>query len=375
MCLPSFGLANARNASSGLIDGVMGVYCDECALGRDLRIVETSSPPRTRSAPGGSAPLVPSRQPAVPDEARELTPIQQGLLDAAANIRERRPNPPDLAFMAKHLVQVTLPHRDPGEVPFWSRTNGDLTLVMARTQLDEETGQMVGYPYGTVPRLLLYWVTSEAVRTKSRKLELGHSLSEFMREVGLNPNNGTGKRSDSARLREQMSRLFASSISFQHTKNSGGRLGKQWLNMPVSRAGQLWWDPKDPAQGNLWQSWIELGEDFYNAITSGPVPVDTRALCALNNSPLALDLYGWATYKAYAVTAKGQAQFISYQDFMSQLGADYADRKNFKKKLLGVLKKVQVVYPQLKIEIVTGGLKIHPCRTAVPVLGVKTLNY
>ena len=135
--------------------------------------------------------------------------------------------------MAKHLVQVILPHRDPGDVPFWSRTNGDLTLVIARTQIDQEKNQLIGYPYGAIPRLLLYWITREAVRSKDRHFELGGSLPEFMREVGLNPSKGTGKRSDAHRLREQMTRLFASSISFQYGKTSGSRAGNCWL-MPVS---------------------------------------------------------------------------------------------------------------------------------------------
>src|ERR1700733_11387232 len=194
--------------------------------------------------------LAPPEDTAIVPPPGTLTRHQQEIIDAAALIKERWPDASDLAFMAKHLVQVTLPHRDPGDVPFWSRTNGDLTLVIARTQVNEEANQLIGYPYGTIPRLLLYWITREAVRSKSRRLELGGSLSEFMREVGLNPNNGTGKRSDAHRLREQMSRLFASSISFQYGKTSGSRAGKRWLNMPVSRGGQLWWDPKDPNQSN-----------------------------------------------------------------------------------------------------------------------------
>ena len=78
-----------------------------------------------------------------------------------------------------------------------------------------------------------------------------------------------------------MRRLFASRISFQYGKLSGNKAGKYWLDMPVSRSGQLWWDPKDPTQGNLWKSWIDLGEDFFNAITAAPVPMDTRALRVL----------------------------------------------------------------------------------------------
>src|SRR3712207_607490 len=88
--------------------------------------------------------------------AAPITRQKRQIIDAAAVIRERWPDASDLAFMAKHLVQVTLPHRDPGDVPFWSRTNGDLTLVIARTQIDQDTNQLIGYPYGTIPRLLLY---------------------------------------------------------------------------------------------------------------------------------------------------------------------------------------------------------------------------
>ena len=295
----------------------------------------------------------------------ELTRQKQQLIDTAAEIRERWPLSSELSFMAKHLVQVTLPHRDPGDVSLWTRTNGDLTLVIARTGVDEE-GNPIGYPYGTIPRLLLYWITSEAVRTKSRHLELGHSLADFMRQVGLSPETGRGKRGDARRLKDQMMRLFAASISFQQKKRTQTGVGQRTLGMLVAPRRELWWDPRDVGQSSLWQSWIELGDDFYETLTSAPVPVDVRALRALNNSPLSLDLYGWATYKTYAVTMKGQPQFVSYREFMSQLGADYGTVKDFKKKLHACLKKVEAVYPQLKIEAVTAGIRIHPSKTAVP---------
>lgn len=48
----------------------------------------------------------------------------------------------------------------------------------------------IGLPYGTVPRLLLAWMTTEAVKTQSRELELGDSLSGFMRELDLVPTSG-----------------------------------------------------------------------------------------------------------------------------------------------------------------------------------------
>jgi hypothetical protein len=36
-----------------------------------------------------------------------------------------------------------------------------------------------------------------------------------------------------------------------------------------------------------------LGENFFEAITAAPVPLDMRVLKTLKRSPLALDLYAW----------------------------------------------------------------------------------
>ena len=53
---------------------------------------------------------------------------QLKIIDAAERIRTGPP--PDensITYMARPLVQATLPHSDPGDVPVWSRINGDLS--------------------------------------------------------------------------------------------------------------------------------------------------------------------------------------------------------------------------------------------------------
>ena len=81
-----------------------------------------------------------------------------------------------LGFMAKMLVQTTLPHRaQPGKQ--YTRSDGDVTL-----SITDLAG--VGLPYGAYPRLILVWMTTEALRTRERKLELGRSLSSFMGQLG-----------------------------------------------------------------------------------------------------------------------------------------------------------------------------------------------
>jgi hypothetical protein len=293
----------------------------------------------------------------------KITPHVMKLLNLAEEIRTD-PDAAEAAFMARQLVQCTLPHTNPGNVPVWARTNGNLTLGIQQGY-DLKSGKPIGYPYGSIPRLLLFWITTEAVQTKNRRLELGKSLSAFMRDIGLDPNTGRGKRGDAPRLREQMRRLFAAHISFEQVLEENDRHGQRWLHMHVAPKGELWWDPKQPLQDNLWGSWIELGEDFFTAITNSPVPVDIRALRALKRSPLALDLYAWAIWRAFTVTKKGKAQFVPWAGLMTQLGTDYAARKDFRRKAKDALKKVQAVYPGLSLSYESGGVSIHPSRPAI----------
>ena len=160
--------------------------------------------------------------------------------------------------MAMHLVQANLPHSKP-KTDTWTRKNGNLTLGI-QAGFDFKKNKSVGLPYGSIPRLILLWMITEAVRTKSRRLELGASLAGFMRLLGLNPDNGTGKRSDAKRLREQIERLFSAKFSFNWVETDGkGREGHKWLNMDVAPAGELWWDEKNPDQADIFGSWIELG--------------------------------------------------------------------------------------------------------------------
>ena len=147
--------------------------------------------------------------PIVRKAAKEVvfTASHEKLLDAAAVIR-LDPDAVERAYMARQLVQCTLPHRNPGKVEAWVRRNGNAALVI-QAGWDTQKSCSIGYPYGTIPRLLLFWVITEAVQTKSRRLQLGESISAFMRELGWIPSSaGGGKRSDAKRLRDQMRRLF-----------------------------------------------------------------------------------------------------------------------------------------------------------------------
>jgi hypothetical protein len=286
-----------------------------------------------------------------------LTKQQKKIIEASVTIGREQPTDQDKAFLARQMVQTTLPHADPGNVPVWSRTNGNLTLIIQQGYNADQTP--VGHPYGIIPRLLLYWMTTEALRTKKRRLELGSNLAEFMKEIGLDP-KGKGKRSDRVRLEEQMNRLFSANIRFEVSLAKDGRTGKLSEYMRVARRAEFWWTPKQPEQEALWQSYIELDPDFFKAITASPIPMDIRALRAIKNSALALDLYSLLTFQAFSASASDRPRFMDWRQLQAGLGTDYADQRNFRKEVKSALLKIQTVYPNLVIGERQGGIEVMP---------------
>lgn len=291
-------------------------------------------------------------------QPKPLTDAQRKLLEHSANIFGDLATKKDAAYLPRELVQVTLPHKNPGDVPVWTRTNGNLTVGI-QPGINLTTRESYGYPYGSIPRLLLFWLTTEAVRKKSRRLELGHSLNDFMANLGLSAYTGRGKRGDATRLRNQMDRLFNASISFVST---GQRTDDEFrisrLNMHIAPKSELWWSRRDPDQTALWGSWIELGDDFYAAISAFPVPADMRALRALKGSPLALDLYAWLSYEGWRAHKSGKPRFENWEQLHAHLGAEYTHMNNFRSAAKEAIRKIKVVYPGLKLGDRMGGIQV-----------------
>ena len=121
---------------------------------------------------------------------------------------------PDTGFMARLMMLCSLPRTNPGNCKEYKRVNGPFTLIMFSSSASK-------LPFGNLPRLLLAWLCTEAVRTQSRELVLGSSLSGFMRRLDMVPIGG-GSRGERTRLCNQMKRLFNAHIQ-RPTKMSRSR--------------------------------------------------------------------------------------------------------------------------------------------------------
>ena len=114
---------------------------------------------RGEVVPIGDA-LVPvkSIRDATPQALHHFTQADQ--VNALVTAREEDP---DLGFMARLMALCSLPRTNhPGHRKEYKRVNGPYTLIM--TAIGDNK-----LPFGSLPRLLLAWVCTEAVRTQSRQ--------------------------------------------------------------------------------------------------------------------------------------------------------------------------------------------------------------
>ena len=276
---------------------------------------------------------------------KKMLSAEQIIADTLAIEEQSAQAAGSLGFLARAMVQATLPHKKVAGNEF-ERKNGAYTLHLLAPA-------KIGLPYGTVPRLLLAWLTTEAVRTQSRELFLGDSLSRFMAELDMMPTGG--RWGSITRLKDQTARLFASTVSATYTdKHRQTEAGFR-----LADTSTLWWDAKTPEQAGLWQSSVKLSETFYNEIIEHPIPVDMRAIRALKKSPLALDIYAWMTYRASYATKPSE---IPWQALAMQFGSDYGQLRQFKAAFLDALRKVHTVYAAANFELGEHGLIVKPTR-------------
>ena len=260
---------------------------------------------------------------------------------------------PDRGFMARTMALCSLPRSNPGNRTQYKRANGPYTLVMSAAGINK-------LPFGNLPRLILAWICTEVVKTRSREVVLGKSLADFMRSLGVYSSSG-GKYT---RLRNQMKRLFGCSVSMTY-KDEHGEVA---VNSLIADRTAFWWNERKPDEPVLWDNKIYLGEAFFNEIIRHPVPLDLNTLTALKRSSLGLDLYLWLVYRTFALRAP---QRLSWQQIYRQFGVDPAKAsdnrtvQDFRKDCLRELKKIKLAWPELNYSTAPGVLILHPSTPAI----------
>jgi Plasmid encoded RepA protein len=259
-----------------------------------------------------------------------------------------------IAYQHTVLCQTALPYRNPGgQVRVWQREQGASSLlVQAGFVRDPATGRMieVGLPYGARPRLILTHLNRQALLHGSPRIEVEDSLTAFVRRIQHTYPNGREIR----RFKDQLARLAAAIVrlAVDLSENRAYQVNAQIID-----AFELWLE-KDERQRVLWPAVVELSPRYFDSLKRHAVPLDERAIAALSNSPLALDVYAWLAQRLHRIP-QPKPQRISWKALYEQFGQGYRHIRQFRAEFLRPLALVCSQYPAAKVVADERGLALR----------------
>ena len=281
-------------------------------------------------------------------EHKPLTRIQERLLTPLTEDE-------DSAILYQHsvLCQTCMPYRDPGnEIRAWQRSNGRVSLlIQAGTAYDASQSVWldVGLPHGPKPRLVLYYLNAESLRTQSPVLELEDSLTAFVkRTLGLDVGGRTLKT-----VKDQLTRLASADFKF-----GMGQDGRSVTIKGNVIDGFELWTPKNDKQRVLWPTTVQFSKTYFESLMQHAVPLDEAAVARLSHSAMGLDVYTWLAQRLHRVDPKKTA-LVPWVSVKEQFGHEYGRMVDFRRVFTRTLKQVKVVYRDAQFSLDGQGMRLH----------------
>lgn len=287
--------------------------------------------------------------------------IERSVVDAAASYMSDDSN--GMGFVFAGWAQCALPHRKLAPDAHWGIAAENVRLLVepGKRPVGDSTGaEFVGVPFGSHARLILLYLQTEALKTRSREVELGSSLREWLKRIGVSYGGVTGKS-----VRDQAERLSMCKLSFHFKVAGSGKSGLMNQSI-VDRA--LFLDSEDihkGRQGRLSLETAKLSEGFFEQLKRHPLPLEEAAIRSLNNQSAALDCYIWLAYRLHVL--KGDLK-ISWPALKAQFGTAFKKTAGFKSWFIspaGPLELALAVYPAAKVEVTDLGLTLKPSKPPV----------
>jgi hypothetical protein len=273
---------------------------------------------------------------------------QNKLIQRAADIWQESPD--ELAFQHVVLCHLGFPRSKTDEREFERRSGNALLRLKAGEVYNGLDLVNQPLPYGAIPRLVMIAAVTRAVQERTREIELGRSMSESLRKLGLADTGAAHWRN----VVKQQTALAAVEMVLGYTVNG---MHKTVKAPPFDEITA--WAHREERQSTLFPSVITLSERFYNALEAHAVPLDARAVRALGRYPLALDVYTWLAHRLCRVR-NNQGDRIPWMKLREQFGSELSDQKKFKQMMRSALKRALLVYPKARIDTWGSGITLLP---------------
>ena len=253
------------------------------------------------------------------------------------------------------LCQAALPHKKLGNTTPWQVTSDHITLVVdpGSRPGPNNLPEPVGVPYGSRARLIMLYLQSEAIRTRSREVTLGRSMRDWLTRMDV-PIGGKSMNM----IRDQAERISRCRLSFNIRSNN--RRTDFVQQTIVDRA--MFLDNDGDDQGALFLETARLSESFFAELQRHPVPLEDAAIRAINNNSMALDLYAWLAYRLHVLNGPTP---ISWTALKGQFGAGFQSIYHFQTRFGDNLRLALAVYRDAMVDVTDRGLTLLPSKPPV----------
>ncbi|MFK4047621.1 replication protein RepA [Roseomonas mucosa] len=254
-------------------------------------------------------------------------------------------------FVHAGFAMTALPHKRI-EATEWVRDGADIRLRIESGKTHD--GTAVGVPFGYVARLILLYLQTEAIKTRSREVELGRSMHSWLKAMGLN-SGGKGYEA----VREQSRRLSLCRLTFYRI----GEGGEAVMNGGFVREAILPGRDSGGTQLSLWRETVVLDEVFYESLIRHPLPVRETAIRALAGRSMAIDLYIWLAYRLHHLAKPTR---VPWPALYRQFGAGFALQRQFKAHAREALALALSAYPEAQVRVDDEAITLMPSPAPVP---------
>lgn len=286
--------------------------------------------------------------------------IKTRLVEASVAIDQQAPD--EILFQHTIFCQTAMPYRDPGDTERrWQLRQGHAILeIDAGRAFDQAANDLVdvGLPFGPKPRLVLCYLNTEALRSGSETIEVGDSLTDFVKRLDLS-SDGRSIRV----VKEQLTRLSTAEIRLVFTDE---QRPPQQVQGHIVSGFSLWRTQKDERQRVLWPETVTLSAAYFASLQKHAVPLDERALRALSHSAMGLDIYCWLAQRLHRVDPR-KPQFIPWTALKAQFGWHYSAMFKFRQVFRHTLTQVLLEYRAARVHLDEGGMTAS--HSAPPVKG------
>jgi hypothetical protein len=286
------------------------------------------------------------------ERAREMVDAKQRpLVDIAAEVLADESQNIGISYTGFCLT--SLPHKRLPDDQAWTKQGHRVTLMVepGRMMVRKKT-VLYGVPYGARARMILLFLQGQAIRTQSREIELGRSLSAWMERMGIAWGGETARA-----IREQAARISACSLKFfWEDERADGWAAGRIVNSGLS------FNDIGGSQGSLWEDRVILDEKFFEALKDHPVPLLEAAIRELRDRSMSLDIYVWLAWRLHSLA---RSTPISWSAIHQQFGSGYAKLFHFKPGFVASLAAALAAYPEARVEVEEGGIVLHPSRPPV----------